>query len=102
MKVEVTKSSSAERDFVSLLQYFGAIDDALASRFSEAYDDTIEMIADFPDLGMPWESKRKRYQNLRWRNVEDFENYIVVYSRNESRVRIVRLLDARRDLEPLF
>jgi hypothetical protein len=62
MNVEVTKSSSAQRDFVGLLEYFGAIDDALSSKFSEAYDDTVEMIADFPDLGMPWESKRKRYR----------------------------------------
>ena len=39
MMVEVIRSSTAERDFVALVDYFAAIDDALARRFMYAVDE---------------------------------------------------------------
>ena len=80
MKVEVTKSSSSHRDFAALLDYFAAIDENLARRFMTAVDETLEMIAGFPDLGNPFESRRPRLKGLRFWNVRGFENYLLVYA----------------------
>ena len=102
MKVEVVKSSTSERDYAGLLDYFAAIDDSLARRFMKAVDDTVEMVAEFPELGFPWESKRPRLRNLRIRTVKDFENYLIVYRYIHSTELLLHIHDGRRDIEAIL
>lgn len=102
MKNEFKRSSTSEREFTALIEYFAAIDDELARRFMKAVDDTIDAIADFPELGIPWESPRPRQRNLLWRNVRGFENYLVIYRRVQNGVLILRIVDGRRDLESIL
>jgi plasmid stabilization system protein ParE len=76
--------------------------EAAAVRFIDAVDETIDIIAEFPDLGSTWESSRSRREGMRWRLVRGFENYLVLYHRDGDRVYIRHVLDGRRNLEELL
>ena len=102
MSIELRRSSTSQRDFVALVEYFAAIDDDLARRFMKAVDETIQMIVDFPELGIPWKSMHPRFQGLRWRNVLGFGNYLIQYRVNRSDILITRIVDGRRDLDAIL
>ena len=101
--MEIVRTSSFWRDLKGLIDYFDQVHaESVALRFMDAVDDTIDFIADFPDLGSAWESSKPRRQGLRWRLVKGFENYLVLYRRDEERVFITRVVDGRRNLEMIL
>jgi plasmid stabilization system protein ParE len=73
-----------------------------ALRFLQALDETIVFIAEFPDLGSPWESPNPRHADLRYFLVRGFENYVVVCRRYEQHVLIVRIFHASQNIEELL
>jgi len=98
--MEIVRTSSFWRDLKGLVDYFDEVHaEAAAVRFSDAVDETIDFIADFPDLGSPWESSKPRREGMRWRLVKGFENYLVLYRRDEDRLYVTRVVDGRRNLE---
>lgn len=101
--MEIVRTSSFWRDLKGLIDYFDKGQaEARAVRFIDAVDETIDFVEEFPDLGHPWESKRSRPEGLRVRLVMGFENYIIVYRRDEETVYIMRVVGARRNLEELL
>jgi plasmid stabilization system protein ParE len=101
--MEIVQMSSFWRDLKELVDYFDeTLAESRAVRFVDAVDETIDFIEEFPDLGRPWESKRSNRDNLRVRLVLGFENYIVLYRRIAQTVYIMRVVDARRNLEELL
>lgn len=101
--MEIVRASSFWSDLQGLIDYFDeAHAEARAVRFIDAVDETIDFIEEFPDLGHPWESKRSRREGLRMRLVMGFENHIILYRRDEESVYILRVMDARRNLEALL
>jgi plasmid stabilization system protein ParE len=101
--MEIVRASSFWRDLKGLIDYFDeAQAEARAVRFIDAVDKTIDFIEEFPDLGHPWESKKSRREGLRVRLVIGFENYIILYRRDNETVSIMRVVDARRNLEELL
>ncbi|MDP9007966.1 MAG: type II toxin-antitoxin system RelE/ParE family toxin, partial [Pseudomonadota bacterium] len=62
--------------------------DDSAVRFLKALDETIALIAAFPDMGSEWESSNPKRAGLRYCLVKGFENYVVVYRRYEPHVLI--------------
>jgi plasmid stabilization system protein ParE len=102
MSAPIVKSPSSETDFAGLVEYFAAIDESLAGRFMKAVDATLDRIAMFPDMGSPWESQRKRLRDVRFSLVDGFENYLITYRHVRGSVFVLRILDARRDLENIL
>lgn len=101
--MEIVRTSSFWRDLKSVINYLDTVHaEAAALRFIDAVDETIDFIGDFPDLGNRWESTRSQRENLRWRLVKGFENYLILYHREESRVYVVHVIDGRRNLEELL
>ena len=101
--MEIVRLSSFWLDLKGLVDYFDEVHaEATALRFIDAVDETIDSIASFPDLGGPWESSNPRHQGMRMRLVSGFENYIVLYRRDEERVYMMRVVDGRRNLEELL
>ena len=101
--MEIVRTSSFWRDLKGLIDYFDETQaEARAARFIDAVDETIDFVEEFPDLGHPWQSKRSRREGLRMRLVMGFENYIILYRRDNETVHILRVVDARRNLEYLL
>ena len=63
--IEIIYSSTVRRDQKRIIDWFAA-DDAIdtALRFIDAMDATANFIAEFPDLGNPWESSNPRHADL--------------------------------------
>ncbi len=98
--MEIVHASSSWLDQKRIIDYLDRVhaEDA-ALRFLRALDQTIKFIAEFPDLGSPWESSHPRCSKLRYRLVKEFENYLVVYRRYDQHVLISRVLHASQDVE---
>jgi plasmid stabilization system protein ParE len=100
--MEIVRTSSFWRDLKGLIDYFDRVQaQGAAVRLIDAVDETIDGIAEFPDLGSPWESSRPRPESVRWRLVKGFENYLVLYHRDGERIYVRHVVDGRRNLEGL-
>jgi plasmid stabilization system protein ParE len=97
--MEVLRASSFWRDLRDAIDYFDDVhaEDA-GLRFLEALDKTIDFIAEFPDLGNPWESAESRFQGMRFRLVTGFEGYLVVYRTRDEHVYLLRLLHGSQNI----
>ena len=101
--MDILRVSSFWRDLKSMIDYFDDVHaEAAALRFLDALDETVDFIREFPDLGNPWESSKPRHAGLRFRLVKDFENYVVLYRRDDLRVFVLRILHGGRDIEGLL
>lgn len=101
--MEIVRTSSFWRDLKGLLDFFDEVHaEAVAVRFIDAVDETIDSIEEFPDLGSVWESSKPRRKGMRLRLVKGFEKYVIVYRRDDERVYVMRVVDARRNLEELL
>ena len=90
----------AEQDIMAYGDYLAERDPAVALRFADAVDATIEMLLDNPNLG-----ERLRVDltgELRYRTILNFKNYLIFYRRVDDVLEIVRVLHGARDYGKLF
>jgi toxin ParE1/3/4 len=98
--IDIVHASSSWRDQKCIIDYFADVNaEDVALRFLDALDETIAFIAEFPDLGSPWESENPKLAGLRYRLVKGFENYLVVYRRYDQHVLITRIFHASQNIE---
>ena len=98
--MEIVHASSSWRDQKRIIDHFDSVHaEGVALRFLEALDETIGFIAEFSDLGNPWESSNPKRAGLRYRLVKGFEDYLVVYRRFDQRVLITRVFHASQNIE---
>jgi plasmid stabilization system protein ParE len=101
--MEAVRTSSFWRDLKAILDYFDhAKAEDVALRFLDALDETIDFIMEFPDFGSPWESSRPRHAGLRFQLVKKFENYLLLYRRDDQRIYLLRVLHASQNIEELL
>lgn len=98
--MRVVHANSSWRDQLKIVEYLDSTRPGdTARRFLVALDDTIKFIAEFPDLGNPWEWSDKRNSNVRFRLVKRFKKYLVLYRRLEDHVVILRVFHGSQDIE---
>jgi toxin ParE1/3/4 len=101
--MKMVRSPSFLRDLQSITDYFiEAKEEKTARRFAKELDDTIDFIVRFPDLGSPWESSDAELAELRYRPVKKFKRHLVVYRRLKTRLVILRVIHASRNVEELL
>src|SRR2546422_504494 len=101
--MELLRASAFWRDLKGIIDYFDNVHaQDVALRLLDALDETIDFIEEFPDLGSPWESSKPRRPGLRFRLIKGFENYMVLYRRDDDRVLILRVLHCSQDIEELL
>ena len=100
MSVLLVRSPEYLCDIVAILQHF--IDKntpATALKFGKRVEKTLELLALFPEMGSPWESKKAGRPGVRFQNVQGFRNYLIFYRMTELGLYLERIVDGRRDLE---
>ena len=100
MNVNVIESSKACADLRRILDYFiGQQEDTVASRFLDAYEETLGSIADFPELASTWESDVPRLNSLRVKLIRGFEKYLVFFRLVEQTAYVVRVVHGHQNLD---
>jgi plasmid stabilization system protein ParE len=103
MSVNVFRTTSSHKDLRRILDYFlDQNEPGVGSRFADAFEETLKFIADFPELGIPWESDETRLKNLRVRLVQGFEKYLVFYRLRGECVYILRIFHGHQDIANLL
>ena len=90
----------AEQDIMAYGDYLAERDPAVALRFADAVDATIEMLCRNPNLGERLHTDL--LGQIRYRTVIDFKNYLIFYRRVDDVLEIVRVLHGARDYGKLF
>lgn len=103
MSVAVIRSPESIRDVENIVQFF--IDQetpATALKFGKAVMRTLDLLAAFPEIGSPWESKELQLEGVRFQNVRGFRRYVIFYRMMDDGLLVMRILDGRRNLGPLL
>ena len=90
----------ARLDIASYGDYLAERDPAVALRFADAVDATVEMLCRSPNLGERLHTDL--LGQIRYRTVIDFKNYLVFYRQVDDVLEIVRVLHCARDYDKLF
>jgi plasmid stabilization system protein ParE len=91
---------AARDDIVRQFRYYLLDQDtpAVANRFLEAVERTIDKILLMPRAGAPRHLSNEALANLRAWPVEEFEDIRVYYLAEENEVRVIRVLHGKRDI----
>jgi plasmid stabilization system protein ParE len=103
MSVPLIRSPESLRDVASIVQYM--IDDdrpKAAVKFGKAVMKTLNFLAEFPEIGSPWEANTPRLQGVRFQNVRGFRHYLIFYCVIEAGLYVMRVIDGRRNLERIL
>lgn len=100
--MDVVRTSTSWHDQRSIVDHFVDLDAfAAAERFLACLDDTLQFIAQFPDLGSPTELPNPRYRNVRFHLIKGFAGYLVVYRAEPTNVTILRILHGSQEFDVL-
>ena len=103
MSADVIRSDDSIRDVENIAGYY--VDQktpATALKFARAVTRTLDLLAAFPEIGTPWESKAARLQGMRFQNVHSFRNYLIFYRMTDPGLYVERIVDGRRDVEQIL
>src|SRR2546426_811669 len=103
MSANVIQTTGAHQDLARILGFFlDNNEDDVGTRFVDAYEETLKFVADFPELGIPWESDERRLQNVRVKPIQGFEKYLVFYRYAQDSAYILRLFHGHQDIQNLL
>lgn len=102
MSYIIEKSVQAERDIEEAFVYIAEDNIDAAVYFLVAVEESIEMHAAHPLIGSNRNFQNTKLRGLRIWQVKNYENYLIVYMVEESTIKIVRFLNAKRDFNLLF
>lgn len=97
----VVKSTSFEQDFEHAALYLCDAHPPTASRFVDAVDAAIEMLAHHPEIGPVWRYGNPRHPT-RYLLVPGFHNYLMFYRHEQGEVRLGRLLHGAQELKDVL
>ncbi len=101
MRYDVVRRKRALWDVIEIAEYLGEGDPALAERFMDAVDASIEFLRDFPESGTKLEVSRKSMDNARLWPVKGFPNHLIIFKPHGGTIDILRICHGARDLEQL-
>ncbi len=99
----VTLLPAAESDLLEQAEYYDANGgEELGDRFLAACDSGFERLASFPESGTLLRLRHARLEGVRFIPVPGFDNTLLLYIPGDTRVRIVRVLHGKRDIETIL
>ena len=100
MRLILDVHPEARLDIASYGDYLAERNPAVALRFADAVDATVQMLLRNPNLGERLHADLTG--EIRYRTVLDFKNYLIFYRRVDDVLEIVRVLHGARDYTQLF
>jgi len=101
MMLSAWYAPDARQDIYECAEYFESRDSfAVADRFREAVQKTVEMLCGNSELGERF--RRDLTGTVRRRGVLGFSNYLIFYRREDAQLKILRIIHGARDYEQLF
>ena len=94
-RIEILVRHDAELDAFGYFQYINKRNPEASVRFLVAIDDTIAGLAQHPLKGRLRDFRSKNLRNIRSWRVDDFENYLIFYRFENSRLEILRIRHGR-------
>lgn len=91
----LVKSPKAEEDLIDIWLYIAEDQPINADRFLDSLNDSIELLAETPGMGV---ERPNLYKGIKSYPVG---NYILYYRVNASELELVRVLSASRDVDSL-
>jgi len=88
---------AAEDDLINIWLYIARNNPEAADRAYQAAQTTFETLADMPDIGTAYWTKRPRLKGLRFFPINQFHNYVIYYLEITDGIEIVRVLHARME-----
>ena len=73
-----------------------------AARFYAAYKETRAFLHQYPEAGQRCPFTHPRLSNLRWKEVRDFDQYLIFTDYDGEAIKIVRVLHAARNIQALL
>ena len=93
----IQKSVQAARDIEEAFVYIAENDLDVAVYFLVAVEESIETLAKQPFVGSSRNFQNIKLKNLRMWRVKGYENYLIIYTIEENVVKIMRMINAKRD-----
>ena len=97
----VRKSSRFESDFEHAALCLCEASPPAASRFVDAVDAAIDMLATHPEIGPVWRHGNPKHPT-RYLLVPGFHDYLIFYRHENDEVRLGRLLHGAQDLKDVL
>jgi toxin ParE1/3/4 len=102
MSYSILKNPQAERDIEECFVYIAEENLDVGIYFLVAVEDSIEQIADFPQIGSIKEVGNLQLYGLRMWRVKGYAKYLIFYLLKHETIEIIRVLHSSRDLQDLF
>jgi toxin ParE1/3/4 len=74
----------------------------LSVRFLEAADAAIELLAELPSLGSPWQTGDPTLGQMRVLRIREFTNHLIFYQPIADGIEVTRVLHGAQDFEAIF
>lgn len=74
----------------------------VAVYFLVVVEESVEMLAEHPFIGSSRHFQNTKLNNLRLWRVKGYEDYLIIYAVEETTIKIMRLINAKQDLNLIF
>ncbi len=102
MKYTIQKSVQAKRDIEEAFVFIAENDLDVGVYFLVAVEESIVMLGEQPFLGSNRKFQNTKLENLRMWQVKGYKNYQIIYSVEENLIKIMRVVNSKRDFNLLF
>ncbi len=102
MKYRVIILPRAEVDEAEMFSYLASHSLAVAARFFDRVDETLQLVSSRASPGMLFVSPNSRLSDFRWTKVRDFPNHLIFFRVVGDELHVVRILHGARDIESIL
>jgi toxin ParE1/3/4 len=102
VKYQVIVLPRAELDEAEIFDYLSQWSLAVAQRFVDRLQETLQATCSDVSPGMPFDSENPRLSGFRWIKVRDFSNHLIFFRVTADAIEVARILHGARDIETIL
>jgi toxin ParE1/3/4 len=87
-----------EEELGAIWEFIAKDNPEAARRVIDAARETFRNLARNPGLGRPWKFRRPRHQEIRYRTVSGFDNYVVFYREIPNGIQVHHVFHGARNI----
>lgn len=102
MSYTIEKSVQATRDIEEAFVYIADDNLDVAIKFLVNVEDSLDMLTAHPFIGSNRHFQATKLNHLRIWRVKGFESYLIIYAVEDERIKLMRVINAKRDFNLIF